>query len=152
MNVEKAKISDTQSIYDLIKQFADKGEMLPRALSDIYENIRDFFVVRNNEKEIIGCVSLHVTWDDLAEVKALAVSEMHQSKGFGSSLVKACIEEAQTLDIKNVFCLTYKPIFFEKQGFKKIDKKELPQKVWSECYRCHKFPDCGEEALLYKTN
>ena len=150
MKVEKAKISDAQRIHELVNSFADKGEMLPRALSEIYENLRDFFVVRDNNNQLIGCVALHINWADLAEVKSLAVSENKQAKGLGSVLVKACLDEAKELGIPTVFCLSYKPAFFEKYSFRQVDKMELPRKVWSECYRCPKFPDCDEVALIYQ--
>ncbi|MCJ7828645.1 MAG: GNAT family N-acetyltransferase, partial [Dehalococcoidia bacterium] len=89
-------------------------------------------------------------WADLAEVKSLAVSEDKQAKGLGSVLIEACLDEARELGIPTVFCLSYKPAFFEKYNFRRVDKMELPRKVWSECYRCPKFPDCDEVALIYQ--
>ena len=151
MKVEKAKINDAQRIHELVNSFADKGEMLPRALSEIYENLRDFFVVRDKNNQLIGCVALHINWADLAEVKSLAVSEDKQAKGLGSVLIEACLDEARELGIPTVFCLSYKPAFFEKYNFRRVDKMELPRKVWSECYRCPKFPDCDEVALIYNS-
>jgi len=94
-------------------------------------------------------VALHVSWLDLAEIKSLAVAEGNQKEGVGARLVEACLKEAKELGIPTVFCLTYKPGFFEKFGFSQIDKMELPRKVWTECYRCSKFPDCDEVALIY---
>ena len=151
MKVEKAKINDVQRIHELVNSFADKGEMLPRALSEIYENLRDFFVIRDRGKQVIGCVALHINWADLAEIKSLAVSEDKQAKGLGSILIEACLDEAKELGIPTVFCLTYKPAFFERHNFHQVDKMELPRKVWSECYRCPKFPDCDEVALIYRS-
>ena len=150
MKIEKAKIDDAQRIHELVNSFADKGEMLPRALSEIYENLRDFFVIRDIGSQVIGCVALHINWSDLAEVKSLAVSEDKHAQGLGSMLVEACLDEARALGIPTVFCLTYKPAFFEKYDFHQVDKMELPRKVWSECYRCPKFPDCDEVALVYR--
>ncbi len=147
-SVEKAKIGDVPQIQQLVNYFADKDEMLARPLSEIYENIRDYFVIREKGK-VIACIALHVTWSDLAEVKALAVKENIQRKGLGAQLVDACIKEAKGLDIPIVFCLTYKPLFFEKQGFIEVDKMKLPKKVWTECFHCPKFPDCGETAMFY---
>jgi len=151
MEVEKAKINDVQRIHELVNSFADKGEMLPRALSEMYENLRDFFIIRDRSKQVIGCVALHINWADLAEIKSLAVSEDKQAKGLGSILIEACLDEAKELGIPTVFCLTYKPAFFEKYNFHRVDKMELPRKVWSECYRCPKFPDCDEVALIYRS-
>lgn len=147
LKVEKARVDDAASMQQLINGLADKGEMLPRAVSEIYENIRDYFVVRDGGK-IIGCAALHVNWLDLAEIKSLAVDDEKQKQGLGSLLVQACLDEARQLGIPTVFCLTYKPAFFEKQGFRSVDKMELPRKVWTECYRCPKFPNCDEVALI----
>lgn len=147
IKVDRARVSDATSLHQMISHFADKGEMLPRALSEIYEDIRDYFVVRQRD-EVIACAALHVTWVDLAEIKSLAVYEKEQNQKIGSLLVQACLEEAKKLGIPRVFCLVRKPVFFEKHGFQLIDKMELPQKVWAECYRCPKFPDCDEVALI----
>ena len=146
--VEKARIQDVPQIHQLINSFADRDEMLPRSLSEIYENIRDFFVVRQGD-QMIACAALHVIWSDLAEIKSVAVASDSQGQGIGASLVEACLEEAAALGIPTVFCLTYRPQFFARFEMKEIDKMELPRKVWTECYRCPKFPDCGEVALIH---
>jgi amino-acid N-acetyltransferase len=145
---ERAKIRDAPQMHRLINHFADKGEMLARSLSEIYENIRDYFVVRQGER-VVACVALRVSWSDLAEIKSLAVAKDSQEQGIGAQLVEACLKEARELGIPTVFCLTYKSAFFEKVGFSQIDKAELPHKVWGECYRCPKFPNCDEVALTY---
>jgi amino-acid N-acetyltransferase len=147
IKVEKARVSDAASIHRMISHFADKGEMLPRALSEIYDGIRDYFVVRESG-QVVACAALHVTWVDLAEIRSLAVDEKEQKQRIGSLLVQACLEEAKELGIPRVFCLVRKPAFFEKHGFQLVDKMELPQKVWAECYRCPKFPNCDEVALV----
>ena len=147
IKVDRARVSDAAPMHQMISHFADKGDMLPRALSEIYEDIRDYFVVRE-ESQVVACAALHVTWDDLAEIRSLAVYEKEQNQRIGSLLVKACIEEAKELGIPKVFCLVRKPAFFEKHGFLLIDKTELPHKVWAECYRCPKFPNCDEVALI----
>ncbi|MFP3879702.1 MAG: N-acetyltransferase [Dehalococcoidia bacterium] len=147
IKVEKARVSDAASMHQMISHFAERGEMLPRALSEIYEDIRDYFVVRE-AGQVVACAALHVTWIDLAEIRSLAVDEKEQKQRIGSLLVQACLEEARELGIPRVFCLVRKPAFFEKHGFQLIDKMELPQKVWTECYRCPKFPNCDEVALV----
>ena len=152
MKVEKASISDVQRMHELVNRFASKGEMLPRALSEIYENLRDYFVIHDDTGKVAACVALHISWADLAEIKALAVTEDRHHKGLGTALIKSCIEEATMLGIRKIFCLTYKPAFFEKQGFIQVEKMELPRKVWAECYSCPKFPDCDEVSLIYEIN
>jgi amino-acid N-acetyltransferase len=150
MIIEKAKITDAEQIHELVNYFAEKGEMLPRALSDIYQGLRDYYVVRDDDNKLVACVALHVSWGDLAEIRSLAVDPNTQLKGLGSMLVKACVEEARTLDIPAIFCLTYKQPFFEKLGFHLVDKTKLPRKVWSECFHCPKFPDCDEVSMIMR--
>jgi len=148
VKAEKARIADIPQIQKLVNHFADKGEMLPRALSELYENVRDLYVVRSGE-EVIGCAALHVFWSDLAEIRGVAVVEEMQDQGVGAVVIEACVDEARNLGINTIFCLTYRPDFFERFGFYQVDKKELPHKIWAECLRCPKFPDCDEIALIY---
>lgn len=148
MKVDRARLSDVPQIHKLVNFFADRDEMLHRPLSELYENVRDYFVARQQDK-VIGCVALHVTWLDLAELKALAVEGEWQGKGFGTLLAQACLDEAREMNIATVYALTYRPGFFERLGFQTVDIAQLPRKVWGECYRCPKFPDCDEIAMVY---
>jgi amino-acid N-acetyltransferase len=145
--IRKAKISDVKEIKKLIDAFASENKMLPRSLNNLYEHIRDFYVYVEDGK-IMGCCALSIMWEDLAEVKGLAVSKDIQGKGIGKLLVEKCVEEAKDLGIKKVFALTYVDKFFIKLGFTKISRDELPHKVWGECIHCPKFPDCDEIAVL----
>jgi len=147
--IRKAYISDVPKIQELIGYFAKKDLMLSRSLINLYENIRDYFVAVSGKK-IIGCCALHICWENLAEVKALAIDENMHGKGIGDRLVKEALKEAKKLKTKKVFCLTYVPKFFAKRGFKKIDKKLLPHKIWTECLQCAKFPNCDEQAMMLK--
>ncbi len=149
LKVEKATIKDAPQIHKMVNYFAGKGEMLPRALSEIYENTRDYFVVREEDR-VVACAALHIYWSDLAELRAVTISEDRQNQGIGARLIKACLKEATELGIPKVFCLTNKTSFFEKFGFNQVDSAELPRKVWAECYTCPKFPNCDEVALLYQ--
>jgi amino-acid N-acetyltransferase len=145
--LRKAKLTDVSSIHRLVNGFADRGELLHRSLNELYENLRDYYVIEEND-QIIACCALHINWEDLAEIKSLVVSDGAQGSGVGKQLLQACLTEAVDLGVPKVFALTYKPGFFEKNGFVRVDKAELPQKIWTECVRCPKFPDCGEEALV----
>lgn len=149
MQIRKARISDAAEIQDLVNYYAEKDKMLPRSLNEIYENIRDYWVSLGNGG-IAGCVALHITWEDLAEVKSLAVKEEYKKRGIGKSLLNECIEDAKKLGIKKVFALSYMPEYFKRFGFNEVPKEKLPHKIWGECIRCPKFPDCGEVALLYE--
>jgi amino-acid N-acetyltransferase len=147
--IRKARIKDIKQMQDLINTFARQDIMLPRSLNELYEHIRDFWVAQEKNK-VIGCAALHISWDDLAEIKSVAVKKNRQRKGVGKNLVIACIQEARALGAKKIFILTYKPDYFKKFGFKRIRHADLPHKIWAECINCCKFPDCKEVALLKK--
>jgi amino-acid N-acetyltransferase len=144
--VRKARIADSKPIHKLLLTYAREGLMLSRSLPDIYESIRDFYVFEEGG-ETIGTVCLHICWDDLAEVRSLAVAGSHEGRGLGRQLVQACLDEARELGLKKVFALTYKPGFFGKLGFREIEKSQLPQKIWGDCMKCAKFPECDEIAM-----
>jgi amino-acid N-acetyltransferase len=146
--IRKARMADVKTIQALIGEYARKGAMLPRSLSSIYENLRDYFVYENGDGQVIGSAAIHIMWEDLAEVRSLAVREGEMGKGIGTKLVEACISEAIVLGITRIFALTYRPDFFKRIGFREVDKSELPHKIWSDCLKCAKFPDCDEVALV----
>lgn len=143
----KAKMKDVESLHCLINEFADKELMLPRARNTIYENLREFMIVED-DGSFIGTGALHIIWDDLAEIRAMAVKSEYQGKGIGKKLIEELLSEAQSLDIHQVFALTYQVEFFKKCGFKEISKDEMPHKVWKECINCPKFPHCDEVAVI----
>ena len=147
MKIRKAKIADIKSIHRLVNEFAKKGEMIHRSLNDLYENIRDICVCEDRG-EIRGTCALHILWEDLAEIRSLSVKLDSQRTGIGRRLVSSCVKEAEKLGIRRIFALTYHADFFTKMGFEAIDKAELPQKIWGECLRCPKFPDCDETAVI----
>jgi len=149
VRVSKASLADAQPIHDTVNLFAQRGDMLPRTMGEVYENLRDFYVARDGDT-FLGTVALHFLWSDLAEVKSLAVVEAAQGRGVGSQLVDACIAEARAVELDQIFALTYRPAFFERLGFIQADVMTLPRKVWNECYRCPKFPSCNEIALVYE--
>jgi len=147
MMIRKAKISDPPVIMELVNRFAARGLMLPRALNEIYENLRDFFLCEDNGR-VLGCAALHVAWEGLGEIRSLAVVEEAQHRGIGRALVDACLEEARELGMARVFALTYVPQFFQSMGFRSYPKNKLPHKVWTDCLKCPKFPNCDEEAVV----
>ncbi len=140
-------MGDVKKIHSLLNHFADKGQLLGRSYSALYDQLRDFKVWAGEDEELLGVCALHIIWEDLAEIRSLAVREDMQGQDIGKGLVRACLEEAGYFCIGKVFTLTYQPGFFRKQGFADVDKKELPHKIWSDCINCPKFPDCDEEAL-----
>ncbi len=144
--LRKAKMKDAERIQFLINEYAKQGLMLPRSINSIYEHIRDFWVYEEN-REILGTCALTIFWNDLAEVRSLAVDPGHLRRGIGTALVEKAIEEAKEFGINRVFTLTYQVEFFEKLGFKVIDKNSLPHKIWRDCINCVKFPNCDETAM-----
>jgi len=145
--IERATMADAPTIQNLVGSFASLGEMLPRPLAEIYEQLRDFLVVRDNNR-LVACAALHIMWEDLAEIRSLAVLDEWRDKGVGAGLVQACLDEARALGILTVFALTRQPSFFEKLGFYQAEVMALPRKVWGECFRCPKFPNCDEVAVI----
>ena len=146
--IRKAKISDVREIQKMVDFYSKRGEMLPRSLSEMYAALRDFYVYQDPRLEqIIGACAMHVCWDDLAEIRSLVVRENYMRQGIGTKLVEACLSEAISLGISRIFALTYKPEFFFKFGFKVVDKSTLPHKIWADCIKCVKFPECDEVAV-----
>ena len=148
--LRKARIEDVKTIHRMINLSAGKGEMLPRALTDLYKSLRDFFVFYDEEESrITGVCAMNIIWENLAEIRSLYVDENHRKKGVGRQLVEACISEAITVGLFKIFTLTYKKEFFTRLGFKEIDRGLLPEKIWSDCFHCSKYPDyCDETAMI----
>jgi len=148
--IRKAKIEDIKRIHSLTKEYGERGIILPRSLSELYDHVRDFFVCIDEKDgpKLSGTCAMHICWEDIAEIRSLVVLPEYRGKNMGSKLVDACVSEAVTLGIYKLFVLTYQPRFFERFGFQQIDKAVLPHKVWADCLKCVKFPDCDEIALL----
>lgn len=147
--LRKAKVSDVKVIHRMINLSSNRGEMLPRSLMGLYGNLRDFFVCLGDDGFITGFCAMHIFWENLAEVRSLYVKKEYRRSGIGRNLVEACISEAITLDLLRIFTLTYQTEFFESVGFIVTDKSELPEKIWSDCINCPKYPDfCDEVAMI----
>ncbi len=145
--IRKSKLKDANSIRKIVNNFASEGQMLPLSLNQIYERIRDFYVIEKNGK-IIGCGALKIIWKDLAEIRSIAIKKNFQKKGYGKKLIETLLKEAEELDIAKVFVLTYNPQFFGKFGFERISKSKLPHKIWVDCINCPKFPRCDEVPMI----
>ncbi len=147
MDVRSAVVADVPAIQRLINGYAETGVMLPRSLHSIYGQIRDHLVALE-DGNVVGCVALSVVWQDLAEVRSLAVAQSHAGHSIGTTLVSRALAEARTLGVNRVFVLTYIEQFFHRLGFRGVEKSELPHKIWRECVHCVHFPDCDETALV----
>ncbi|KPK47100.1 MAG: hypothetical protein AMK72_08870 [Planctomycetes bacterium SM23_25] len=146
VRVRKARMADIEPIYTLVNEYSRQQIMLPRSRADLYESLRDFLVA-DQSATLIGCGALKIQWDGLAEIESLAVADACQGRGIGRRLVRACLREARRLGIGRVFALTITPEFFERIGFERVPRESLPHKVWADCVRCPKFPDCDELAV-----
>jgi len=145
--VRKARVKDAERIQELVNYWAKQDEMLFRPLSEIYDFLRDYWVWEEDGR-LLGSAALHVDWKDLAELRSVAVDPDEQGRGIGTGLVQRCLDEARELGVTRVFALTYRPGFFGRFGFAECSKDELPRKIWSECIRCPKFPECDEIAMM----
>jgi amino-acid N-acetyltransferase len=146
--IRKAQIQEVPEIWRMLHDFADQ-DVLPRSMAYLYSQVREYFVYREDHGPIKGIAALHIFWEDMGEIRSLAVLPEFQKNGLGSRLVKKCIEEAYAIGLKRVFVLTTRPNFFKRLGFREVGKEGLPPHIWSECKNCVKYPDkCDEVPLL----
>ena len=144
----KPTFADVEEIYDLIEGYAAQGLMLSKSHSTLYESLREFVVAEEvASKKIVGVGALHLTWNELAEVRSMAVHPDFSRRGIGSAIVKKLLEEGRAVGVKEFFTLTYRPDFFQSLGFETTTKESLPHKIWKECIECPKFPNCDEIAM-----
>ena len=147
--IRKANIQDIKAIHRLLQEYGKKEELLARPLSQLYDHLRDFSVfVDENNQQLTGCCALQICWENLAEIRSLAVHPDHMGKNIGKQLTETVLQEAKSFQVKKVFTLTYKPNFFKQFGFVTIERSELPLKIWGDCIICVKFPDCDEIAMM----
>ena len=148
--VRKARVSDVPAIHKLINYYADRQLMLPKTNLQLYENLRDYSVAVSPEDDsvVLVCGALHIYWQNLAEIRAVAVVPDTASKGVGTLLVESLIEEAREFELEQVFVFTYVPGFFSRFGFIQVEHRTMPLKVYNECFHCPKFNTCDEMAMV----
>ncbi len=147
--IRRATLRDVKSIHRLIAEQAQSGHILARAMGELYSQVKDFIVSEDDgSEEIVGCGALQIVWEDLAEIRSLAVQTEYQGQGVGTALIEALLEESGQMGVSKVFVLTYRPELFQRLGFALMDKSLLPHKIWADCIRCTKFPECDEIALV----
>ncbi|MDR1920349.1 MAG: N-acetyltransferase [Candidatus Adiutrix sp.] len=146
--IRKARVNDVPAIYELLKTMAAKGLLLPRSFSNLYEMAQTFHVAENADGRVVGAAALQVAWEDLGEVRSLAVAEEYGARGLGRALTGAVEAEALRLGVARMFVLTYVPGFFERLGYGVVPLESLPQKIWAVCFQCVHYPDCKETAMV----
>lgn len=144
--IRKAKLEDAEAIQNLILLYAEKGQMLSRSLEEIRLNIQTFLVCEQ-DRQVGGVCGLKYGWDQLVEIRSLAVLPRYVRRGIGTALVQECIEEALTADCEKTFVLTYAVSLFTRLGFQVVDKSTLPLKVWNDCQACLHRDQCDETAM-----
>ena len=145
----KAILPDAVAIHSLIAAYAREGTLLPRTLSEICENVRDFTVVERRG-QIVGCGALHLYGPHLAEVRSIAVAKEAQGQGAGSKLMDALMQEAQDHRVSQVCLFTRAPIFFGKLGFIEVPHASLPDKIYKDCQNCPRFhTSCDETPMVF---
>ncbi len=148
--IRKARLTDVNDMFRIINHYAEKQLMLSKTQLQLYENLRDYSVIMEASAphRILGCGALHIYWENLAEIRALAVTPEMARKGVGTSLVEQLLAEARELGIEQVFVFTYEPRFFSRFGFIQVEHSTMPLKVYNECFNCPKFNKCDELAMV----
>lgn len=148
--IRTADLSDAESIYRLIKFYAEEGVILERTMDDITDNISSFLVAVSGGR-IIGSVTHYDYGKNLIEVRSLAVDKTFHGQGIGKALLSELIRRTYSEAASKIFTLTYRPDFFEKNGFIRVPKDDFPEKIWKDCVNCKDEENCGETALIYKS-
>jgi len=146
LRVRKAKLTDVPDIHRLVNHYADERIMLPRTLTDLYENVWEF-TVAEDEGNLVGCGALKLYNQETAEIRSLCVDEMRKSEGIGREIMEILLDEAEALGLKTVFALTVAPKFFAKVGFHEVPRERFPTKVWRDCLRCERYTCCSETTV-----
>ena len=137
-------------MFRIINHYVEEQLMLPKTHLQLYENLRDYSIAAEDSSpdRILGCGALHIYWENLAEIRALAVLPERSHRGIGTSLVEQLLSEAREMEIEQVFVFTYNPKFFGRFGFTQVEHRTLPLKVYNECFQCPKFNRCDELAMV----
>ncbi len=146
--IRKATLKDVKVLHKLISEQSRNGSLISRAITELYSQVRDFVVrTADGSGKIVGCGALHFVWEDLAEIRSLAVQTKYQGKGIGSEVIQALLDESRQMEVQRVFVLTDRTKLFGRLGFSQIDKSLLPHKIWADCIHCNRFPECDEVAM-----
>ncbi len=145
MLLRKAAIRDVAELTSLINH---DGSILPRSQHYVFENLRDFTVVQENGR-IVGCGSLHVLWEDVAEIRSVTFADPELARnGVFRQLLDRLLDEGRQLGVKQVLALTYDPESYLKHGFREVERAQVQRLVWNECINCVHFPDCMETPVI----
>ena len=144
MEIRPARTSDIKGIRQLIDSYAPQGLLLSKETVTLYESVQEFTVAVEGD-EVVGCGALHVLWEDLAEVRTVAVSESLRGKGVGHKILDSIIDRAHNIGVKRIFCLTFETEFFGKHGFNVIEGTPVEPEIYQELLRSY---DAGVAEFL----
>jgi amino-acid N-acetyltransferase len=147
MRTRRAKISDATAIHSLVAHYAAQGLLLPRAEEEIRVNI-DHFIVQEDERRVVSCLSLESYGADLAEIRSIAVDAENRGQGLGAGLIASALDEARRRGIARVFAVTHAPQFFERHGFAAAARQSLAEKIERNCRTCSQQRTCKLVAVI----
>jgi amino-acid N-acetyltransferase len=144
MQIRPAHTSDIKGIRQLIDSYAPEGRLLSKETVTLYESVQEFTVAVEGD-QVVGCGALHVLWEDLAEVRTVAVVENLRGKGVGHQILDSIINRAQVIGVKRIFCLTFENKFFGSHGFEVIEGTPVEPEIYNELLRSY---DAGVAEFL----
>ena len=142
--IRPAHTKDVKSIRTLVDSYAAPGQMLSKETVTLYESVQEF-IVAEKDGVLVGCGALHILWEDLAEVRTVAVVEGLQKQGIGHQILEAIIERAREVGVEKIFCLTFQIEFFSRHGFEVIEGTPVDADVYAELLRSY---DAGVAEFL----
>ncbi|CAB4579432.1 unannotated protein [freshwater metagenome] len=131
IEIRPARSTDVKGIRKLIDTYAPQRRLLSKETVTLYESVQEFSVAVENG-EIVGCGAIHVLWEDLAEVRTVAVAENLRRQGVGHKIMEAVIQRAREIGVKRIFCLTFETEFFGKHGFEEIKGTPVDPEVYAQ--------------------
>ncbi len=151
--IRPATVQDVHGMSALINHYASANVMLARGPQYLYLHIQDYMVATapaavDGHEVVVACGAVHVLWEDLAEIRSVAVHTSCQGQGFGGRMVDALVGRCRQLGLPRVFVFTLAAPFFAQCGFSEFKREDMPPSVWVECSKCPKFYCCDEIGMI----
>jgi amino-acid N-acetyltransferase len=137
MEIRRARTTDVNAIRELVDEYTADRRLLSKATVTLYESVQEFWVAADDDGRVLGCGALHVMWEDLAEIRTVAVDPEHRGQKIGHTIVSRLLDVARDLDVRRVFCLTFETRFFGSFGFTEIDGAPVPHSVYEQLLRSY---------------
>jgi amino-acid N-acetyltransferase len=137
MLIRRARTGDVKAIRHLVDTYTTDRRLLSKATVTLYESVQEFWVATDEDDVVVGCGALHVMWEDLAEIRTVAVHPEQRGRKIGHRIVEALLGHARELGVRRVFCLTFETRFFGSFGFTEIDGAPVPHTVYEQLLRSY---------------